>query len=106
MSSATDEQLSRASSVAEPRPRRRWPLVVVGSIVVVVVLAVVGWKVMAPQWRPSLRAGERYGIDVSAHQGTVEWSQVADDDIEFAYVKATEGRDFTDVHFTGNRSAA
>ncbi|MDR1006270.1 MAG: hypothetical protein LBL74_05340 [Bacteroidales bacterium] len=36
------------------------------------------------------------GIDVSAHQGKINWKQVADSDIRFAFVKATEGTDFID----------
>jgi lysozyme len=49
-----------------------------------------------------LREGERYGIDVSAHQDTIGWDSVANDGIEFAYIKATEGRDFTDARFDEN----
>ena len=31
------------------------------------------------------------GIDVSGNQGTINWSGVYNDNITFAYVKATEG---------------
>ncbi len=37
------------------------------------------------------------GIDVSHHQGTVDWEAVASAGISFAYVKATEGSDFVEV---------
>jgi lysozyme len=39
---------------------------------------------------------------VSAHQGRIDWGAVAGDDIAFAYVKASEGADFTDRRFTEN----
>lgn len=39
------------------------------------------------------------GIDVSHHQGAIDWSRVADDAIEFAYLKATEGSTFDDPRF-------
>lgn len=52
-----------------------------------------------------MSAGERYGIDVSAHQGRIDWTSVAKDDIEFAYVKATEGADFIDDRFEENWAA-
>lgn len=68
--------------------------------------AVLGWYVWMPGWRPSLDAGERYGIDVSAHQGEIDWARVADDDVDFAYIKATEGRDFSDRRFAENWKAA
>ena len=55
---------------------------------------------------PDLEAGERYGIDVSNHQGAIDWPAVAADDIEFAYLKATEGGDHVDARFAANWDAA
>jgi lysozyme len=43
---------------------------------------------------------------VSAHQGRIDWPRVAGDDVEFAYVKATEGRDFVDRRFQANWAGA
>jgi lysozyme len=60
----------------------------------------------APAWRPALQHAERFGIDVSNHQGSVDWSRVAADDIRFAYVKATEGGDFVDSRFAANWAGA
>lgn len=68
--------------------------------------AAVWWFWWVPGWRPPLSDGERYGIDVSAHQGAIDWDRVASDDIEFAYVKATEGGDFVDERFGANWDAA
>ena len=76
------------------------------------VLAVMGlvtaalWFLAVPHWRPSLRAGETYGIDVSAHQGRIDWEAVASDDVAFAYIKATEGGDFADGRFDANWTAS
>ena len=69
-------------------------------------VAAVLWFVWMPEYRPALRAGERYGVDVSAHQGDIDWPQVAADDIEFAYIKATEGGTHTDVRFQENWDGA
>jgi lysozyme len=55
-----------------------------------------------PNWRPPLREGEHYGIDVSAHQNHVNWPQVAGDGVDFAYIKASEGGDFVDRRFLEN----
>lgn len=49
-----------------------------------------------------LRPGERRGIDVSAHQGKIDWPKVAASGIQFAYIKATEGGDWVDEHFRDN----
>ena len=59
-----------------------------------------------PQYRPSLHAGERYGIDISHHQGPIDWVAVAHDNVAFAYIKATEGSDFIDDRFATNWGAA
>lgn len=88
------------------RRRRRWPWLTGGVIVIAVVLAGVFWLVFVPNWRPPLRDGERYGVDVSAHQGQIDWRRVAADGIEFAYIKASEGGDFTDSRFAENWRAA
>lgn len=49
--------------------------------------------------------GDRYpirGIDVSHHQGAIDWPEVANDAVVFAYLKATEGGDFRDRMFARN----
>jgi lysozyme len=46
------------------------------------------------------------GIDVSHHQGEIDWPRVAGAGIRFAYLKATEGRDFRDPRFAHNWDAA
>ena len=42
------------------------------------------------------------GIDVSHHQGNINWSAVANAGIDFAYMKATEGTYFIDGKFDRN----
>jgi len=42
------------------------------------------------------------GIDVSGYQGNIDWDKVKDDGFKFAYIKATEGKDFTDSEFAVN----
>ena len=77
--------------------------------IVAFVLAVVllwGWLIWLPSYRPTLGAGERYGIDVSHHQGDVGLELVAGDDITFAYIKATQRDDFVDPRFADNWAAA
>lgn len=80
----------------------RWVLRVALALVVLAGAAAAWWFLWVPWWRPPLEAGEVYGIDVSAHQGAINWEKVANDGIEFAYVKATEGGDFTDRRFAEN----
>jgi lysozyme len=42
------------------------------------------------------------GIDVSHHQGSIDWRAVAGADMAFAWCKASEGVSFRDVRFTAN----
>jgi lysozyme len=88
--------------------RRRWWPYVVGGLVVTPALLVsaIGWFWWLPQYRPALRDGERYGVDVAHHQGNIDWDQVAGDDIAFAYIKATEGGDHLDRSFAANWEGA
>jgi lysozyme len=80
--------------------------VVLGAVGALVALGAGWWFWWVPGWRPPLRDGERYGIDVSAHQGPIDWGSVAADDVEFAYVKATEGGDLVDERFGANWAGA
>jgi lysozyme len=76
-------------------------------LVLLAILATAGYyEVFQPYWRPSLHAGETYGIDVSNHQGTIDWSKVAGHRVSFAYLKATEGNDFVDKQFATNWAGA
>lgn len=86
--------------------RRRQVVAGAAAVAVIAMLAAATWWSWFPRWRPALRDGERYGIDVSAHQGRIDWSRVATDEVDFAYVKATEGSDFIDDWFGENWSGA
>ena len=100
------EDEDRGDEPTERRRRRRWPWATVGTVVVLALLAAAWWFLWVPAWRPPLTAGERYGIDVSTHQGTIAWARVADDGIRFAYIKATEGADHVDDRFAENWDGA
>ena len=52
------------------------------------------------------RARPQRGVDVSHHQGEIDWRQVSRDRIDFAYLKATEGSSFTDPRFVSNAREA
>ena len=42
------------------------------------------------------------GIDVSHHQGEIDWQHLPRNEVQFAYIKATEGGDFKDPDFQRN----
>lgn len=46
------------------------------------------------------------GVDVSAYQGTIDWKTLSEQDIDFVFIKATEGSAFVDRNFAYNYSEA
>ena len=53
-------------------------------------------------------AEARYdGIDISSHQGKIDWEKVSSDkDIRFVYIKATEGSTYRSPHYPDNITEA
>jgi GH25 family lysozyme M1 (1,4-beta-N-acetylmuramidase) len=48
---------------------------------------------------PSLAAASVEGVDVSGHQGNVDWAALWNSGVRFAYVKATEGNYYRNPYF-------
>ena len=46
------------------------------------------------------------GVDVSHYQGDIDWETLATEDLDFAYIKATEGSSFVDDKFVQNWEGA
>lgn len=46
------------------------------------------------------------GIDISHHQGKIDWGALKVDPVDFVYMKATEGNDYLDPQFERNWSAS
>lgn len=60
-------------------------------------------------FRFSNPSAEQYpvrGIDVSHHQGVIDWRQVAAQELDFVYIKASEGGDWRDPMFATNYDGA
>jgi len=79
------------------------------------ILAAVGALIAAYQayehgWvRFNYPSAERYpisGVDVSHHQGAIDWAAVRAEGVAFAYIKATEGGDFVDPRFQASWAGA
>ncbi|MCO4770688.1 MAG: glycoside hydrolase family 25 protein [Deltaproteobacteria bacterium] len=68
-------------------------------------LLVVGWFARSTE-RPT-PDDQRFtlGIDVSHHQGAIDWRTVEQDGVRFAWIKATEGGDWKDPRFAENWAA-
>ena len=67
------------------------------------------WGYLAGMWRFNYPPKETYpvrGIDVSHHQGAINWERIKGEGIDFVYMKATEGSDHKDREFLDNWQAA
>lgn len=71
------------------------------GVLVVVALALAAW-LFAINWHPSTTSYPRQGIDVSRHQGLIDWRAVGQAGVGFAYIKASEGGDEKDWRFEEN----
>jgi lysozyme len=79
---------------------RRAALLAIGTLGLATTIAVAGgW------WTPWASAYAQ-GVDVSHHQGAIDWRALAADDVSFAYIKATEGADHIDTRFADNWDGA
>ena len=72
-------------------------------VLLVAALAVARWLVELG-WpnRPIAARYDVHGIDVSHHQGAIDWPAVRADGVEFVYIKATEGATWDDPRFEEN----
>jgi len=90
---------SSPASAGVGRRGRRRSIIALSLATVALTLAILaaagGW------WTPW---ASRYiqGVDVSHHQGAIDWPTLAADNVAFAYIKATEGADHVDTRFAYN----
>jgi len=76
------------------------------SVILFVMVFIAYWR---GWWIPNQPERKQYpvrGIDVSGHQGEIEWARIPRDEVQFAYLKATEGGDFRDRRFAENWRAS
>ena len=73
--------------------------VLVGVLIIIGILLYNGYII------PTKLEAEKYeirGVDVSEYQGEIDWKTLSSQDIDFAFIKATEGSSYKDLYFTKN----
>lgn len=78
-------------------------------ICIVIIGGFVIGMVLTKKWQINLLSAPGYelqGIDVSHYQGTIDWARIEEQDIDFAFIKATEGSNYVDEYFYDNWRAA
>lgn len=76
--------------------------IIVAIILLVLTLLLWGFLGIIKFNNPSKEQYPVRGIDVSAYQGEINWKKLSEQDIQFAYIKATEGSSFVDEYFQKN----
>ncbi len=83
------------------------------ALIVCLILFIIGAVfcalVLSKALKPNSPISEQYavkGVDVSAYQGDIDWQVLAQQDIQFAFIKATEGSSFVDETFAYNYEQA
>lgn len=118
----------RLSSSTKTKKRKKgtpsWIYIIIGALCSTLLIAIAYYISLRPflyLLRPCrgqelygicMPAGHSiYGIDVSRHQGSIDWEQLKtgnekNQPIDFVYIKATEGSDFLDLKFATNFAKA
>ena len=81
-------------------------LVLLGALLTTFSSAGLALWLHAPHWHPSDASYPRQGIDVSHHQGRIDWPALPAQGVDFAYIKATEGGDHRDTRIAENWRAS
>ena len=88
----------------EPTPVKFWVgLGVLAALVLVVLYVELFVEKRKSAWPEGYSV---YGIDVSHFQKKIDWQQVRENEVTFAFVKATEGRTIVDKQFRNNWEGA
>lgn len=82
-------------------------ILVILAAVAVAALALLRWRgLILRSHEANPEQWEVFGVDVSAYQGEVDWPVLAEQGVEFAFIKATEGSTLQDRQFRSNWEGA
>lgn len=85
--------------------KRRW--IPVAMIVLLLGIIAIWFFIYRDELATQLASGyEVQGVDVSHYQGDIDWEILAGEDIDFAFIKATEGSGHVDTRFYENWEGA
>jgi lysozyme len=82
---------------------KRWILYIIPLSIAI--LAFLTWSYDMGYWRFNYPGHSKYpvrGIDISHHQGNIDWDKINKQKVHFVYMKATEGGDYKDPEFDRN----
>lgn len=81
-------------------------IIISGAIFALSIIAALLYFGVLQMNYPSLKKYPVRGVDVSHYQGEIDWEILSNQNISFAYIKATEGSSYEDDKFQKNWSEA
>lgn len=81
-------------------------VVMLSVLILLTILFLLIWNGVILLNNPSDEEYPVRGVDVSAYQGDIDWSVLSEQNISFAFIKATEGSSFVDKKFEYNFTQA
>ncbi len=72
------------------------------TVMILLLAAFLIYKAVVFTSRRALEKFDVRGVDVSSYQGNIDWATLAENDIDFAFIKATEGTSHKDRFFEKN----
>lgn len=103
--------MQEAPAGGNGKKKRKWAVAIAAAVVLALLVsaAVIGYLLYTGRlWfhDPSREEYPVRGIDVSEHQGAIDWETVKQGGYDFAFIKATEGLDHVDSGFRENWEGA
>jgi lysozyme len=83
-----------------PSPMMTRLLIFLGAVIAIIGFLATEFDYPFP-WNYPIR-----GLDISHHQGSIDWGKLGKAKVDFVYIKATEGVDYTDHLFASNWQGA
>lgn len=91
--------MSKMKSIKEST---KFKLILLGIIFVLLISILVFVIALIQKNLNASKISRVIGVDVSAYQGEIDWKELEEQGIYFAYIKATEGSDYLDSRFEEN----
>ncbi len=76
--------------------------IVTKSLAILLLASLLIYRAVVLVSRHALESYEVRGVDVSSYQGEIDWETLSQSEIDFAFIKATEGSSYKDRFFEKN----
>ncbi len=107
--------ISTSRKIKNKRYRKQYTITIIVSMIIISSVFLIVYDSVKKSRREQFHSfydnkfGHKYpvrGVDVSRHNGKVDWTQLKNEGITFAYIKSTEGASHIDKKYGDNYTAA